>query len=408
MKIASFIARRFYSMSRSGVSGVVMNTAIFSVALGVAVMIVSVSIVIGFKQQIREKVVGFVSHIQIESLDNNSSYEVNPITFNAALKQQLLDLEGVIQVQATAGKAGIIKTDDHIQGIVLRGITHDFDWSLFERSLISGSLLQIEEENRTDDVMISSITARKLFLKTGDELRVWFVAGENNQPRGRKFTVTGIFETGLTEFDEMYVLADIRHVQRLNGWNEDQVGTLEVRINDITMLNETAESIDELLPVDMVAYTVRQNYPHIFDWLDLQDMNVVVIIVLLLMVAGITMVSTLLIIILERTSMIGILKAMGANNKTIREIFLIHSADILIRGLFFGNLLGVGFCLLQLETAWLKLPAESYYLSEVPVYLSLENVLITNLVTLLIWMLMLLIPTAVINRITPSKAIRFS
>jgi len=408
MKIASFIARRFYSMSRSGVSGVVMNTAIFSVALGVAVMIVSVSIVIGFKQQIREKVVGFVSHIQIESLDNNSSYEVNPITFNAALKQQLLDLEGVIQVQATAGKAGIIKTDDHIQGIVLRGITHDFDWSLFERSLISGTLIQIEKENRSDEVMISSITARKLFLKAGDELRVWFVAGENNQPRGRKFTVTGIFETGLTEFDEMYVLADIRHVQRLNGWNEDQVGTLEVRINDIAMLNETAESIDELLPVDMVAYTVRQNYPHIFDWLDLQDMNVVVIILLLLMVAGITMVSTLLIIILERTSMIGILKAMGANNKTIREIFLIHSADILIRGLFFGNLLGVGFCLLQLETAWLKLPAESYYLSEVPVYLSLENVLITNLVTLLIWMLMLLIPTAVINRITPSKAIRFS
>jgi lipoprotein-releasing system permease protein len=408
MKIASFIARRFYSMSRSGVSGVVMNTAIFSVAVGVAVMIVSVSIVIGFKQQIREKVVGFVSHIQIESLDNNSSYEVTPITYNAALKQQLLDLEGVVQVQATAGKAGIIKTDEHIQGIVLKGIAEDFNWSLFERSLKSGSLIQVVEENRSDEVMISSIIARKLFLKTGDELRIWFVAGENNQPRGRKFTVAGVFETGLTEFDEMFVLADIRHVQRLNGWDEDQVGMVEVRIDDINALYETAESINELLPIDMVAYNVRQNYPHIFDWLDLQDMNVVVIILLLLMVAGITMVSTLLIIILERTSMIGILKAMGANNKTIRQIFLIHSTDILLRGLILGNLLGIGFCLMQLETAWLKLPAESYYLSEVPVYLNLENVLLINLVTLLIWMLMLLIPTAVINRITPSKAIRFS
>lgn len=408
MKIASFIARRFYSMSRSGVSGVVMNTAIFSVAVGVAVMIVSVSIVIGFKQQIREKVVGFVSHIQIESLDNNSSYEVTPITYNAALKQQLLDLEGVVQVQATAGKAGIIKTDEHIQGIVLKGIAEDFNWSLFERSLKSGSLIQVVEENRSDEVMISSIIARKLFLKTGDELRIWFVAGENNQPRGRKFTVAGVFETGLTEFDEMFVLADIRHVQRLNGWDEDQVGMVEVRIDDINALYETAESINELLPIDMVAYNVRQNYPHIFDWLDLQDMNVVVIIMLLLMVAGITMVSTLLIIILERTSMIGILKAMGANNKTIRQIFLIHSTDILLRGLILGNLLGIGFCLMQLETAWLKLPAESYYLSEVPVYLNLENVLLINLVTLLIWMLMLLIPTAVINRITPSKAIRFS
>lgn len=408
MNLASFIARRFYSISRSGVSGVVMNTSIISVAVGVAVMIASVSIVIGFKHQIREKVIGFVSHIQVESLDNNSSYEANPILFNNELYQRLLDLDGVAQVQATASKAGIIKTDEHIQGIVLRGVGSDFDWSLFEPSMKSGSLIRANQNERSDEVMISSIIARKLSLSTGDDLRVWFVAGENNQPRGRRFVVAGVYETGLTEFDETYVFSDIRHIQRLNGWEEDQVGSIEIRISDISRLNEIADAVDMALPVDLVAYTVRQNYPHIFDWLDLQDMNVVVIILLLLLVAGITIVSTLLIIILERTSMIGILKAMGASNKIIRKIFLYHSADILVRGLLFGNLLGIGFCVLQLKTAFLKLPAESYYLSEVPVDLSVENILLINILTLVVWMLMLLIPTTVINRIAPSKAIRFS
>jgi lipoprotein-releasing system permease protein len=408
MNLAAYIARRFFLHSKTGVSGVVLNISILSVAIGLAVMIAAISIVIGFKYQIRDKVIGFVSHIQVESLDNNSSYEVNPITFDSSLISRLNTVTGVKHIQGTASKAGIIKTDDHIQGIVLKGVGTDFDWNYMQARILDGRKLLLIDTSRSDEVLVSSNLSKKLFLKTGDDLRVWFIGSDKNQPRGRKFIVVGIYETGLTEFDQMHIFGDIQQVQRLNQWSDNQVGAIEVNLYDLHDLNQAADDIDRKLPIDLAAYTVRQNYPHIFDWLDLQDMNVIVIILLMVMVAGMTMISTLLIIILERTSLIGILKAMGANNLLIRKIFLIHSMDILTRGLIFGNIIGIGFCLLQAQFGFIKLPAESYYLSEVPIYLTFSNVLFINVGTILVWLLMMLIPTIVISRIVPSRAIRFS
>lgn len=408
MNLEAFIARRFFQHSKTGISGVVLNISILSVAIGLAVMIAAISIVVGFKYQIRDKVIGFVSHIQIESLDNNSSYEVNPITFDSTLLSGIRSVKEVRHIQGTASKAGIIKTDDHIQGIVLKGVGTDFDWNYLQAKIQDGRKLLLSDTGRSDEVLISSNLAKKLFLRTGDDLRVWFIGSEKNQPRGRKFSIVGIYETGLTEFDQMHIFGDIHQVQRLNLWSNNQVGAIEVNLSDLNDLNRVADDIDRKLPVDLAAYTVRQNYPHIFDWLDLQDMNVIVIIVLMVMVAGMTMISTLLIIILERTSIIGILKAMGANNLLIKKIFLIHSMDILLRGLIIGNIVGIGFCLLQAEFGFIKLPTESYYLSEVPIFLTLSNVVIINTGTILVWLLMMLIPTIVISRIVPSKAIRFS
>ncbi|MBU1010908.1 MAG: ABC transporter permease [Bacteroidetes bacterium] len=408
MRIEAFIARRFFSYSKSSISGIVIRIAVLSVAIGVAVMIAAVSIVIGFKTQIRDKVIGFASHIQIEALDNNASYEVTPVQLDQKLFDLLYGTKGIVHVQGVANKAGIIKTDEQIQGIVLKGVGPDYDWKYMSAKLISGSAINLNDTARSDEVIVSKILADKLMLKTGDDLRVWFVSNDQHQPRGRRFTISGIYETGLTEFDELHIFGDIRQVQRLNQWDSDMVGTVELKLDNLENLVAFGEMIDYQIPADLVAYTARQTYPHIFDWLDLQDMNVVVIIVLMVLVAGITMISTLLIIILERTSMIGVLKAMGAANAMIRRIFLVHSLDILVRGLLIGNAIGIGFCLLQYYGGFLKLPSESYYLSAVPIDLSAINVLLINLGTIFIWFVMLLIPTVVISRIVPSKAIRFN
>lgn len=408
MKPAFFIAKRLFTGSRKGLSGGVTGIAVLSVAIGVSVMIASVAIMIGFKQQIRDKVIGFSAHIQIESLDNTSSWEVRPIDPEPALLRSLQEIEGVVHTQAVANKAGIIKTDEQIQGIVLKGVGPDYDWSYFEDKIVAGRLVRFTDAERSEEVLVSRILATKLFLALDDRLRVWFIGSDDTRIRGRNFRIAGIYETGLTEFDERFIFGHIGHVQRLNGWESDQIGHIELQIEDISQLNTLTNKVYFTLPYNLVAYNARESYPHIFDWLDLQDMNVVVIIVLMILVAGITMISTLLIIILERTSMIGILKALGSTNKLVRKIFLWHALAILVRGLVWGNLVGIGFCLLQQTTGILKLPSESYYLSEVPIYLDGLHVMFINAGTIAIWFIMMLIPTAVISRITPVKAIRYA
>lgn len=408
MKPHLFIAKRLYASGKQGISGSVVRIAVISVATGLAIMIASVAIVIGFKQEIRDKVIGFAAHIQVENLDNRASWEVNPIDQNPEFTAQLLQIDGVIHVQGVAHKAGIVKTDENIQGVVLKGVGVDYNWEYLEDKIVSGRNVQFTESERSDEVLVSQILASKLLLKAGDDLRVWFVGSDDAQVRGRRFQIAGIYETGLTEFDEMYVFGHIGHVQRLNGWSSEQVGHFELQIDDIARLEEIGNKVYHSIPIHLIAYTARESYPHIFDWLDLQDMNVVVIIILMVLVAGITMISTLLIIILERTSMIGILKALGSDNKLVRQVFLFHALSILLRGMVWGNLIGIGFCLLQQQFGLLKLPSESYYLSEVPIYLNLIHVLLINAATVFVWVIMMLIPTAVISRISPVRAIRFA
>lgn len=245
-----------------------------------------------------------------------------------------------------------------------------------------------------------------MLLEVGDDVRLWFV-GEDMKTRGRKFTVKGIYETGLTECDERFIYCDLNQIRRLNGWDDNLVGHLEIQLADETDVNEANNYIYYTIPTNLVSYTARELYPQIFDWLDLQDMNVVIIIVLMFMVAGITVVSMLLIIVLERTSTIGVLKSMGANNAFIRRIFLQRSRRILFIGMFVGNIIGIGLCLIQKYTDIIKLSPESYYLSSVPIELNLSHIVFLNVGTFILWVLMMLIPTMVINNINPSKSIRF-
>lgn len=405
MKATRFISSRIFSLSKENLSSIVMKIAIVSIALGISIMLISIAVVVGFKNQIKDKVVGFVSPIQIQVLNQNESMEETPFIYDSLLKAKL-ELPFVKSVHATANKAGIIKTEDEIHGVVLKGVDADYDWSYIGSNIIYGELPQYIGDERSNDVLLSKVIADKMLLNVGDDVRLWFV-GEDMKTRGRKFSVKGIYETGLTECDERFIYCDLNQIRRLNGWDENMVGHLEIQLVDETDVYEANNFIYYTIPTNLVSYTARELYPQIFDWLDLQDMNVVIIIVLMLLVAGITVISMLLIIVLERTSTIGILKSMGANNAFIRKIFLQRSRRILLIGMLVGNVFGIGLCLIQKYTDIIKLSPESYYLSSVPIELNLTHIVLLNVGTFVLWVMMMLIPTMVINNINPSKSIRF-
>ena len=407
MRPEAFIASKIFSLSPDKVSTLVMRITLLSVSIGVAVMLISLAIVVGFKNQIRDKVIGFVAPIQIESLDQNESLQQSAIQLDSVMINSILALEGVKNIQAVAEKAGIIKTEDQIQGVVLKGVDASYNWSYFQSKIIEGNLPNFQEEERSLEVLISKSLSDKLLLKIGDPLRMWFVDG-NEKARGRRFLVSGIYETGLVEFDDRYVLGDLDQIRRLNSWNADEAGSLEVLLHQNASATTINESIYFSLPVNLTSFTAISAYPHIFDWLNLQDMNVIIIIILMVMVSGITVISLLLMMVIERTSMIGVLKAMGASNQMIRRLFLLYSVKLLVIGLLVGNVLGLGFALFQAKTGFFELPAESYYLSTVPIDLQLSSVLLVNLGAGIIWFFMLLIPSFIINSIKPASAIKFS
>ncbi len=405
MKATRFISSRIFSLSKENLSSVVMKIAILSIALGISIMLVSIAVVVGFKNQIRDKVVGFVSPIQIQVLNQNESIEETPFVYDSTLKAKL-SLPFIKSVYSTANKAGIIKTDNEIQGVVLKGVDKDYNWNYIDANLIAGNVPQYVENERSNDVVVSKIIADKMLLNVGDDVRLWFV-GEDMKTRGRKFTVKGIYETGLTECDERFIYCDLNQIRRLNGWEKDVVGHLEIEVSEGFEVEDVNNVIYYSIPPNLISYTARELYPQIFDWLDLQDMNVFIIIVLMLLVAGITIISMLLIIVLERTSTIGILKSFGASNSFIRKVFLQRSRRILLIGMLFGNIFGIGLCLIQKYTEIIKLSPESYYLSSVPIELNISYVLMLNLGTFILWVLMMLVPTMVVNNINPSKSIRF-
>ena len=405
MNAATFISKRIFSLSRENLSSTVMRIAVTSVALGIAIMLISIAVVVGFKNQIKDKVIGFVAPIHIQALNQNESIEETPFVFDSVL-QARLDKPFITEMHKSANKAGIIKTDEEIQAVVLKGVDFDYNWNYIESYLVDGNLPQYIENERSNDVVISNIIAHKMLLNVGDAVRIWFV-DQDMKARGRKFNVVGIYETGLQECDERYVYCDLNQIRRLNGWTGDEIGHLEIFVDNQSLISDYNEQIYYSIPTNLVSYSAMETYPHIFDWLDLQDMNVVIIIVLMLLVAGITIISMLLIIILERTSTIGLLKAMGASNGLIRSIFLRRSCRILLIGMLIGNVVGLGLCLIQSHFNVISLSPESYYLSSVPIELNLWYILALNLGTMVLWVLMLLLPTMLINNVRPSKSIRF-
>lgn len=405
MNLERFIARRMIIGGPGSFSAPVIRIAILSVALGLAVMIVSVAIVTGFQKQIRDKIVGFGSHIQIAKFDSNNSFEFSPINKNQAFLKTLEETNGIKNIQVFATKAGIIKTEEQIQGVVFKGIGADFDWSFFNDKLIEGKVFPTNDTLASQMVIISQNLADLLKIKVGDPLRMYFII--ENQPRARRFQVSGIYSTGLAEFDLKFIFGDIRQIQKLNGWGLDSVSGFDVYINDFAQLDKMGKLVYNSVGYELNAKTIRELYPQMFDWLDLQDMNVVIILILMVLVSGMAMISTLLILILERTNMIGVLKALGAQNTGIRWIFIYNAAYIVGRGMLFGNIVGIGICLLQKYFSIVSLPQESYFMSVVPINLDILHLLLLNIGTLIACTLMLILPSYVVTRISPVKAIRF-
>jgi len=413
LNTALFFAKRLFSDKRTskGISRPIVTIATAGISLGLAVMIISVFIVTGFKKEIRNKIVGFSSHIKIENYKNNTSYLTKPIDRNQDFLPQLRNEEGIAHVQTFATIPGIITTNEQIQGVVLKGVDENYDWRFFNKHLKKGHTFSIADTTTTDKALISRELADLLKLDTGHAFRMYFI---QQPPRMRKFKVEGIYETSMEEFDKLFVIVDIKHVQRLNNWDKNQVSGFEIILDDYSEIDVMTGRVDEIAGYQfseegdlLKTSNIKDIYVQIFDWLNLQDMNVWIILTLMVVVAGFNMVSGLLILILERTNMIGILKALGAENILIRRIFLYHSGFLISKGLFWGNVIGVGLCLVQLIFGVIKLDPTSYYLEEVPIHFDFMNLLLLNIGTLFITLFMLVFPSVLISRISPEKTIRY-
>ena len=403
-----FIARNITRKSSDKFSSPIIRVAISSITIGLAVMIISIAIVTGYQKEIRDKVIGFGSHIQISHYDSNLSYESIPIEVNNDIISRILNIKGVKHIQSYAIKAGIIKADQQIQGIVLKGIDKNYDWDFFNKKIIEGSPIYISDTVTTNGIIISKITANSLKLKVGDTVKMYFITEGENIPRGRKFYVSGIYETGLQELDKIYAICDIKHIRKLNLWNSNQISGYEVLINDFKQIENINSQIYNIIGYDLDARTIKQTYPEIFDWIGLFNVNVIIILTLMVLVASINMITALLILILEKTNMIGILKTLGAQNLSIRKIFIYNGLYMIIKGLFWGNILALLLCLIQIKTGIITLNQESYYVPVVPINLNFIHIIAINVGTLIICMAMLIIPSYIVTRITPIKTIRFS
>ena len=409
-----FIVRRLIGSRKEGrsFSRSMVGIAMVGIALSLAVMIVAVAIITGFKKEISNKVTGFGAHIQIQNLDSNLSYEMAPVPSGLQSVEQIRQLEGVRNVQAFAIKAGIIKTGDEIHGAVLKGIDKGYDWSFIENNLSEGSIIRVNDTVRSNEVVLSGSTANLLKLGLGDRFTMYFI---QDPPRARTFTISGIYNTSLEQFDLLYIFADIKQVQRLNNWQNGEVSGYEILLDRMEDLPRLTGEIREKVAFEFLddgsrlkVETIREKNSQIYDWLKLQDMNVVVLVILMVVVAGFNMISGLLILILERTNMIGILKALGTRNASIRKIFMYQSGYLTLVGLLWGNLFGLGICLVQKYFHLIPLDPGSYYLDTVPINLNVLHLLLLNLGTMGITFLFLQIPSMIIARISPDKSIRFN
>lgn len=405
-----FIAKRLITAKgrKSSISAPIIKIAIAAIAIGMVMMIVSVATGIGLQQKIRQKVSAFNGHIVITNYDDNhSQVSVTPVSTRQDFYPKFHSVEGISHIQAVASKAGIIRTESAFEGIILKGVGKDYQWDNIREYLIEGKLPDLSGKI-SSDVIISKYLADRLGLKTGDRFNTFFMKDDNMKlPNLRVFRVSGIFNSGFQEFDSAYIIGDIRHIQRINKWQPDQVGSFEVFIEDFSKIKEKGEEVYEATGSTLDTQTIAEKYYYIFEWLQLFDFNILVILIVMIAVATINMVVALLVLILERTQMIGILKAVGANNWLVRKVFLYNALYLILRGLFWGNFIGIGLVLVQQYTGIIQLNPENYYVNEAPVYLNWLYILALNLGTVLVCLLVLLVPSYIITRISPVKAIRF-
>jgi lipoprotein-releasing system permease protein len=405
LNFAYFIASRIAIKSKRTFSKLIVRIAIIGIMLGLGVMILSLAIVRGFKQEIREKVRGFSGDIQVVKFDLNNSYENSPFPADANFVKKARANPLISNIMPFATKPGIIKANNEIEGVELKGVDKTYDWAFFKKNIVSGHILDFTDTVASKkQMLISQTTADRLRLKVGDKVVMYFVQAPI---RRRPFTIRGIYSTGVEDIDKSYVIGDMELISRLNNWAADSIGGYELKVADFDRLNDADAAMDNILPPKLKSYTVIDNFPTIFTWLGLLDANTRVVLVLMIIVAVINMISALLIMILERTTMIGILKAMGAANWTIQKVFLYNAFYLIGFGLLLGNLFGIGFGLIQYYTHFLKLDQSSYYMNFVPIQFDLMDIVLVNIGTLVICLLVMLGPSMLVTRITPVKAIRF-
>jgi len=370
-------------------------------------MIVSIATGIGLQQKIRQKVSAFNGHIIISGYnDNNSDVSTTPVSLHQDFYPTFKTVEGVSHIQAVAAKAGMIRTATDFEGVIFKGVGKDYQFDNLNEYLVEGRLPHFNSD-LNEEVLLSQYLANRLGLHLGDKFVTYFMKEYNQGYNLRNFTIVGIYNSGFQEFDASYVIGDIRHVQRINKWKEDQVGSFEVFLNDFTKIEAKGEEVYQNISSTLDSKTIVEKYYYIFEWLKLFDFNIVVIIFVMIAVSTINMVVALLVLILERTQMIGILKSLGANNWSIRKVFLYNAFYLIVRGLFWGNIIGIGLLLLQKYFGIITLNPESYYVNEAPVDINLGYILALNIGTVLICLLILIVPSYIITKITPSKSIRF-
>lgn len=413
MNLEYFIAKRihFEKKGEKNVSRPAVRIATIGIAVGVAVMLIAIAVVIGFKQEIRNKTIGFGSHIQITNFDNNNSYEMQPIRMSDTLQNQLKAIPNVRHIQRFVTKPGIIKTENDFQGMILKGVGPEFDWSFFKSNLLEGDILNLNDSTPVNEAIISKSIADMMGLKLGDSFLTYFL---QDQIRARKFTVKGIYSTNFADYDKLFVITDIRIAQRLNGWDQEYFSGMEILITDFNYLDGVSDQVYALAANRFDAegngyfiQTIRQLNPQIFSWLDLLDMNVWVILLLMLAVAGFNMISGLLILILEKTNMIGILKSYGAGNWSIRKIFLYESIFLIGKGMLWGNIIGLLICFVQYQFKIFPLDPVSYYTSTVPITFNWLYIVLLNAGTLIVSVLMLIGPSYLITKISPAAIMRY-
>lgn len=410
MNLEYFIAKRLITARdfKSSISAPIIKIAISAIAIGMIMMIVSVATGIGLQKKIRDKVSAFNGQIIISNFDNNNS-EVTlvPISKKQDFYPDFKSVPEVSHIQAIASKAGIIRTENSFEGIVFKGVGADYDWKNIEEYLVEGKLPDFSAA-LNEDVLISRFLANRLHLKVGDSFNTFFIKEEQGKmPNSRRFRIAGIFSSGFQDFDATYILGDIRHIQRINKWSPNQVGVFEVFIKDFDAIKTTGVEIYEQTSSNLDTKTIKEKYSYIFDWLQLFDFNIIVILGVMILVATINMVVALLVLILERTQMIGILKALGANNWMVRKVFLYNAFHLIARGLFWGNLIGIALLLIQQQFGVIHLNPENYYVNTAPVYFNWGYIVLLNLLTIGVCFIVLLIPSYIITKISPVKAIRF-
>ena len=411
MNYELFLAKRIIAGKKykNSISSPIIKIAITAIALGIIIMLIAVATASGLQSKIRDKMAGFKGHVQIVNYDNNNSdVSISPISKEQDFYPEIPTIEGIKNIQVFASKGGLIRTDTSFEGIVYKGVSSDYDWTFFKEYLIAGKLPDFNQK-RTRDVLLSQTIIDRLQLKLNDTITATFLKlSKSKLPSNRKYIITGIYNSGFAQFDKNIMIGDIREVQQLNKWTDNQVGGFEVLLDSFDDIQQKTEEIYKEVSLTLNAKSIVDTYPAVFDWIKLFDNNVWFIIGIMILIAGINMITALLVLILERVQMIGILKALGSNNGSIRKVFLYNATYLILKGLFWGNLIGLFMIGIQHYFKLITLNPKTYYVTTMPVQISLWAVFLLNIGTLVLCVLMLIIPSYIITKINPSKSIKFA